>query len=121
MKDILIIEDNVAIGNVLEETLRKDGYRISRAFSGTEAIRVLTVQEPDLILLDLMLPGLSGEEVLAYITGIPVIVLSANVDIDNKVNLLRRGAVDYVSKPFHRKELIARIAIQLRNTDNSVI
>ena len=70
---------------------------------------------PDLILLDLMLPGLSGEELLPKLKGIPAIVLSAKVDVENKVDLLLGGAADYVTKPFNTKELLARIAVQLRN------
>ncbi|MCM1192852.1 MAG: response regulator transcription factor [Butyrivibrio sp.] len=116
MKSILIIDDDVYIGNALEETLIKAGYRVSRAYSGTEALLVLSGSRPDLVLLDLMLPGLSGEEVLPQIEGIPVIILSAKADIDNKVGLLLGGAVDYVTKPFNTKELLARIAVQLRNS-----
>ena len=116
MKDILIIDDDVHIGNVLEETLIKEGYTVSRAYSGTEALFVLSQSKPDLVLLDLMLPGLNGEDVLPHIKGIPVIVLSAKVDIDNKVELLLGGAADYMTKPFNTKELLARIAVQLRNT-----
>ena len=114
MKNILIIDDDLDIGNVLEEILKNEGYSVSRAYSGTEAVFVLSQSRPDLILLDLMLPGLSGEEVLPYIKGIPVIVMSAKVDVDNKVELLLGGAVDYVTKPFHTKELLARIAVHLR-------
>lgn len=114
MKTILIIDDDLHIGNMLEETLVREGYRVLRAYSGTEAILVLSQTKPDLVLLDLMLPGLNGEEVLPQIKGIPVIVVSAKVDIDNKVELLMGGAVDYVTKPFHTKELLARIAVQLR-------
>lgn len=116
MKNILIIDDDIYIGNVLEETLAKEGYRVSHAYSGTEALLVLSQSKPDLVLLDLMLPGLNGEEVLPQIEGIPVIILSAKVDIDNKVDLLLGGAVDYVTKPFNTKELLARIAVQLRNS-----
>ena len=76
---------------------------------------MLSTAKPDLILLDLMLPGLSGEEVLPKIKGIPVIVVSAKVDVDNKVDLLLGGAVDYVTKPFETKELVARIKVALRN------
>lgn len=115
MKHILIIDDDMHIGNVMEEILTKEGYRVSRAYSGTEAVLVLSQQTPDLVLLDLMLPGLSGEEVLPKITGIPVIVVSAKIDIDDKVNLLLGGAVDYITKPFHTKELLARIAVHLRS------
>ncbi|MCM1044931.1 MAG: response regulator transcription factor, partial [Candidatus Gastranaerophilales bacterium] len=116
MKNILIIDDDIYIGNALEEALTKEGYRVSRAYSGTEALLVLSQSKPDLVLLDLMLPGLNGEEVLPQIEGIPVIILSAKVDIDNKVDLLLGGAADYVTKPFNTKELLARIAVQLRGS-----
>ena len=119
MKTILIIDDDIHIGNMLEETLAKERYRVLRAYSGTEALFVLSGAKPDLILLDLMLPGLNGEDLLPQIKGIPVIVVSAKIDIDNKVNLLLGGAVDYVTKPFHTKELLARIAIHLRTTKQS--
>ena len=118
-KKILIIDDDLHIGNVLEEFLTKEGYCVLRAYSGTEALLLLKHTTPDLILLDLMLPGLNGEEILPQIHGIPVIVVSAKVDVDSKVNLLLGGAADYVTKPFHTKELLARIAIQLRNAGTS--
>ncbi|MDO4311715.1 MAG: response regulator transcription factor [Eubacteriales bacterium] len=114
MKQILIIDDDIYIGNMLEETLTKEGYHVLRAYSGTEAVLLLSREKPDLVLLDLMLPGLKGEEVLPQIKGIPVIIVSARMDIDHKVDLLLEGAVDYVTKPFHTKELLARIAVQLR-------
>ncbi len=114
MKHILVIDDDIHIGNVLEETLNKEGYRVSRAYSGTEALFVLSCTKPDLILLDLMLPGLNGGEILPRLKGIPVIVVSARVEIDNKVDLLLGGAADYVTKPFAMKELLARISVQLR-------
>lgn len=119
MKNILIIDDDVHIGNMLEETLVNEGYSVSRAYSGTEALLVLSQSTPDLILLDLMLPGLNGEDVLPHIKGIPTIVVSAKVDIDNKVDLLLGGAADYITKPFNTKELLARMAVQLRNTENA--
>lgn len=115
LKHILIVDDDVPIGNVLEELLTKEGYLVSRAYSGTEALLALSNMQCDLILLDLMLPGLEGEEVLRQIKGIPVIVVSARVDGDHKAELLLDGAADYVTKPFHSKELLARIAVQLRN------
>lgn len=115
MKNIMIVDDDIDIGNMLEELLVQEGYRVTRAYSGTEALLVLASYKPDLILLDLMLPGLNGEEILPQITGIPTIIVSAKVDIDNKVDLLLGGAADYITKPFEPKELLARIAVQLRH------
>ena len=121
MKRILIIDDDIHIGNVLEEMLSKEGYQIFRAYSGTEALFVLSKSKPDLVLLDLMLPGLNGEDVLPQIKGIPIIVVSAKVDIDNKVDVLLGGAVDYVTKPFNMKELLARISVHLRNSESVLV
>ncbi len=118
IKNIMIIDDDVFIGNMLKEVLTNEGYQVSRAYSGTEALLLMSLGKPDLVLLDLMLPGLNGEDILPSITGIPVIVVSANVDIGNKVKLLLEGAADYITKPFDTKELLARIAVQLRNTNN---
>lgn len=118
MKNILVIDDDVHIGNMLEEVLKREGYGVMRAYSGTEALLLLSASVPDLILLDLMLPGLSGEELLPKIRNIPVIIVSAKVDTDSKVGLLLGGAVDYVTKPFETRELLARITVALRrNTD----
>ena len=119
MKNILVIEDDIPIGDMLEEGLSKEGYRVSRAYSGSEALLVLAASKPDLVLLDLMLPGRTGEEILEQMKGIPVIVVSAKIDIDNKVDLLLGGAADYVTKPFHMKELLARIAVQLRSAPSA--
>lgn len=116
MKNILVIDDDICIGNMLEELLSKEGYGVSRAYSGTEALYVLSESAPDLILLDLMLPGLDGEKLLARIENIPVIVVSARADVADKVALLLHGAADYVTKPFDTSELLARIAVQMRNS-----
>lgn len=117
MKTIAIIDDDCAIGDMLTEALTQEGYAVLRAYSGTEALYLLSRNRPDLILLDLMLPGLSGEEVLSHIENIPVIVLSAKVDVQDKVNLLLGGAADYMTKPFDLKELLARITVQLRKAE----
>ncbi len=114
MKTIAIIDDDIHIGDVLEQLLRQEGYQVLRAYSGTEALYLLSQQRPDLVLLDLMLPGLSGEEVLPKIQSFPVIILSAKGDVENKVELLQAGAVDYITKPFHPQELLARIGVHLR-------
>ena len=117
MKTIAIIDDDIHIGDMLTEVLSQEGYTVFRAYSGTEALYLLSQHKPDLILLDLMLPGLSGEEVLPHIEGIPVIVLSAKVDVQDKVNLLLGGASDYMTKPFETRELLARITVQLRKVE----
>lgn len=97
--------------------MKKEGYGVLRAYSGTEALYLLSHNTPDLILLDLMLPGLAGEEILSKMDGIPVIVVSAKVGIDDKVNLLLSGAVDYITKPFEIRELLARISVQFRKEE----
>ncbi len=119
MFHILIIDDDPYIGDLLEETLKSADYSVSRAFTGTEALEILSKEKPDLILLDLMLPELSGEELLPKIKDIPVIVISAKIDVSNKVDLLLGGAADYVTKPFDMRELLARIAVQLRKNDKN--
>ena len=116
MYSIMIIDDDESIGNMEQELLEREGYLVQRAYSGTEALLLLQQKRPDLILLDLMLPGMSGEKVLSQIQGIPIIVVSAKTDADSKVNLLLGGAVDYLTKPFDTKELLARINIRLRES-----
>ena len=116
MAHILIIDDDIHIGNMLEEVLTAKGYTVGRAYSGTEALLVLSNSKPDLVLLDLMLPGLTGEELLPKIEGVPVIVVSAKTDIPGKVNLLMQGACDYITKPFDVSEMLARISVALRKT-----
>ena len=116
MKTIAVIDDDIHIGNVLEELLQREGYAVLRAYSGTEAVLLLERHRPDLVLLDLMLPGLSGEEVLAKIQDVPVMVVSAKVGVEDKVSLLLNGAVDYITKPFDSRELLARVAVRLRES-----
>ena len=117
MKTIAIVDDDIHIGDMLAEVLKQEGYSVLRAYSGTEALYLLSQNKPDLVLLDLMLPGLSGEEVLPHIENIPVMILSAKVDVQDKVILLLGGAADYMTKPFDIKELLARITVQLRKTE----
>ena len=114
MKKIAVIDDDIYIGDMVEEILKKEGYSVLRAYSGTEAVYLLKEHRPDLILLDLMLPGLTREQVLPLVQGIPVIVVSAKADVADKVKLLRDGAADYITKPFDTRELLARINVQLR-------
>lgn len=119
MQTIFIIDDDTTIGNLEQEVLEQEGYAVLRAYSGTEAKLMLKDIRPDLILLDLMLPGLSGEELLPQLKGIPVIVVSAKVAVQDKVDLLLGGAVDYLTKPFDTKELLARVAVRLREAARS--
>ena len=114
MANILIVDDDSHINGMLTEVLAQEGYTVQSAYSGTEALLRLQSTPPDLILLDLMLPGLSGEALLPQISGIPVIVVSAKADVADKVGLLLGGAVDYITKPFEMEELLARIQVQLR-------
>ena len=116
MQHILVIDDDIHIGNMTQQFLTSKGFAVSRAYSGTEALLVLNQTKPDLILLDLMLPGLTGEQLLPQIKDIPVIVVSAKADVADKVTLLMNGAQDYLTKPFDLNELLARITVALRKT-----
>lgn len=127
---ILIVDDDMAINDMLVKYLRKNGYITYSAYSGTEALLFLEKQKVNLIILDLMLPGLSGEQVLAEIKktkNVPVIGLSAKEDSKSKISLLKNGADDYVTKPFDIEELLARIETILRRiyenqyTSNSLL
>ena len=118
---ILIIEDDASINDVINKHLQKCGYEPTAAFSGTEATLLLANQPKrpfDLIITDLMLPGLTGENLVEAIREVdfevPIIVVSAKADASDKVDLLRRGADDYLSKPFDLNELTARVEVQLR-------
>lgn len=104
-KKILIIEDDIQIGSLEEEVLNNNGYQCFRAYSGSEAVLLLEKESIDLIILDLMLPGLSGEEALKKSGDIPVIVVNAKADIDDKVKMLKNGAQDYMTKLFSAREL----------------
>lgn len=119
MKRILIIDDDEYIGNLEQELLEREGYAVLRAYSGTEALLLLKRTRPDLVLLDLMLPGLSGEALLPELDGIPVIVVSAKAGVEDKTALLLGGAADYLTKPFDARELLARVAVRLREAARS--
>lgn len=123
MIKILIIEDDSKISKMLQTLLMKNNYDTETAFSGTEAILLLEKNSFDLILLDLMLPGLSGEEVLKRITKeyeTPVICISAKDDLNTKIQLIQNGADDYITKPFNNEELIVRIGAVLRRVNKNL-
>ena len=118
MNKILIVEDDVNINNLLKEALSGNGYTCGQAFSGTEAALWLGKESWALVLLDLMLPGMTGEEVLGLIRrqgDVPVIVLTAKDALSEKLELLTNGADDYITKPFDIQEVVARVQIQLRH------
>ena len=114
MKTILIIEDDNDIHKLLKEILEQQNYKTLNAYSGTEALMIIEKENIDLILLDLMLPGLSGEDIINKVKDIPIIVISAKISQEDKINVLLNGANDYITKPFNTQELLARIKVQLR-------
>lgn len=117
MNRILIIDDDANINDLLKEALKKAGYEYSQAFSGSEAMLLINIESFDLVILDLMLPGIPGEKVLEEIRkkgNVPVIVLTARDMLDDKIDLLQSGADDYITKPFEIREVLARIDVQLR-------
>lgn len=118
MFKILIVEDDISIHNIIEELLKKENYITYNAYSGTEALMLLEKEKYDLILLDLMLPAIKGEEIIKKVNDTPIIVISAKVSSDDKVTCLLSGANDYITKPFDSKELLARIEVQLRTINN---
>ena len=118
MVRILVVEDDTDINNMTAEFLRGKGCGVEQAFSGTEGRLLWQMKEFDLLLLDLMLPGLSGEELIRQIrenSRIPVIVLTAKNALEDKVEVLGGGADDYLTKPFELEELWVRIQVQLRH------
>lgn len=117
MEHILIVEDDTDINNMMASALTKAGYDCTQAFSGTEAMLYLKNEKFNVIILDLMLPGKSGNSIIAEIkpqVDTPIIVVSAKDELDTKIDLLFSGADDYMTKPFEIDELIARVAVQIR-------
>lgn len=118
MKDILVIEDDKKIRRILQLELEHEGYRVTLACDGEEGLEAYRKIRYDLVLLDLMIPKLSGEAVCKKIresSEIPIIVLTAKDKLLNKVELLDMGADDYMTKPFDMEELFARMRVALRN------
>ena len=113
MKKILVAEDD--IHKFIKEILEKERYIVKSAYSGTEALTIIKNDSIDLILLDLMLPGINGEDIVKKVNKtIPIIVISAKTSPKDKVKVLLDGANDYITKPFEKIELLARIQVQLR-------
>ncbi|MEA4899577.1 MAG: response regulator transcription factor [Christensenellaceae bacterium] len=116
MKHILIVEDERPINDLMEMSLRIAGYRVTQVFNGSEALDALNTHSFDLMLLDLMLPGIDGLDLLKHIRGrrLPVIIVSARINLADRVNGLAQGADDYLVKPFEPLELVARVEALLR-------
>lgn len=117
---ILVVEDEESINDILSAALKSDGYIVRSAFNGAEARSLLDTFKPNLALLDINLPDESGFEICKYINSnncIPVIMLTARNDIVDKVLGLELGADDYITKPFHIKEVLTRVKVALRRVD----
>jgi DNA-binding response OmpR family regulator len=112
---IMVVDDEESVRMVVSFTLEKAGYRVIDADCGDEALNAVEDNPPDLILLDLMMPNIDGWEVLQLLKsnpkteGIPVCLLTAKGDIRNKMYALQQGAVDYITKPFKREELLEKV------------
>lgn len=117
MASILIVDDDIAINDMIRRNLTMVGYTCDQAMDGKEALQKLDSNKYDLILLDIMLPYLSGFEIIQKITT-PTIFLTAKDSMDDKLKGLTSGAEDYIIKPFEMLELIARINIVLRRTNH---
>ncbi len=118
-KRILVVDDESKIADVVKSYLEHSGYEVYTAFSGKHALDLFSEKNPDLIILDLMLPDISGEEICRRIrenSTVPVIMLTAKVSDNEVINGLDIGADDYVLKPFSPKQLVARVAAVLRRT-----
>ncbi|MBS3943546.1 MAG: response regulator transcription factor [Dethiobacter sp.] len=116
---VLLVDDEKTLVKALKFNLEKEGFRVEEAYDGEEALQKVAQQEPDIIVLDLMLPGLDGFEVCRQIRkklDIPIIMLSARGDDIDKVLGLELGADDYLTKPFNPRELLARIKAILRRS-----
>jgi two-component system, OmpR family, response regulator len=120
---ILLIEDDPAIVRVLERGLRSHGHQVVSAYNGEDGVLLVSDESVELVLLDITLPGLDGHQVLSIIRtrspGLPVLMLTARDDLENKVNALRSGADDYLTKPFAFEELRARIQAVTRRADQA--
>jgi len=117
---ILIIEDEEKISMIMKSYFEKEGYKVYQAYDGEEGLKIFNQESIDLVILDLMLPKLSGEEIIKEIRNqsqVPVIMVSAKVEEDNRVDGLRLGADDYVTKPFSPKELVERVKAVLRRIE----
>lgn len=114
---VLVVDDDAKLRKLVRVNLEQRGYQVKEAANGRDAMAVIEAQTPDLVIVDLVMPGISGNDVCAWIRerwDIPIIVLSAHNDEDRKVEALDAGADDFISKPFGQKEFMARIRAVFR-------
>lgn len=124
MLKILLVDDEEKILQVLKAYLEKEGFLVYTASNGREGLDYFEGKSPDLAVLDLMLPDISGEEICQRIRGksdIPILMLTAKIEVEDKVNGFSLGADDYLTKPFSPRELVARIKALLRRTGASQV
>ena len=118
-ESILVVEDDIDINNLLSKILEKEGFKVRQAFSGSEGKMCLEFFDFDMVLLDLMLPGITGEifiDEIRKIKNTPIIVISAKTTMEDKINVLKLGADDFISKPFDVNEVLARVEALLRRS-----
>ncbi|MCG6534876.1 MAG: response regulator [Syntrophales bacterium LBB04] len=124
-KTILVVDDEKDIVELVAYNLGREGYQIAKAYDGQEALRIIRENPPDLVILDLMLPGIDGFEICRLIRkkaeteGMPIIMLTAKTDSVDKIMGLEIGADDYITKPFNVREMIARVRAVLRRRDTN--
>lgn len=119
MAEILIVEDDKNINELIKRNLQLVGHTCTQCFHGTEALKEIYNGSYDLVLLDVMLPGISGFDLIPKLSGIPVIFVTAKGELEDKIKGLGLGAEDYIVKPFEMLELIARVGVVLRRRDKT--
>lgn len=120
---VIVVEDDEDINHYIARCLSKESFDVTSAYSGTEARLLCQINSFDLMILDLMLPGVSGEVIIEEIrekSNLPIIVISAKVSLEDKVKVLRLGADDYMTKPFEKDELLARVEAVMRRMNHAV-
>src|SRR5262245_42538025 len=119
MSRILVVDDEPDLLRFVRRALEAEGYQVQTAADGADGLRLALTTEPDLVVLDLLMPGVDGQAVLsavlAHDPGMRVLVLSATADVQARISCLERGAVDFLAKPFAVRELIARVRSRLRS------
>ena len=120
MAKILVVEDEQVINDLIVKHLSLVGHVCFSAYEGVEALSLIREYQPDLVILDVMLPGLDGFDLAKLITNVPIIFVTAKSNLDDKLKGLSLGAEDYIVKPFEMQELLARVRVVLRRTKRDI-